>query len=133
MRLALTIAAVLLAAGSAACSPHIGDNCNNSSDCSANGGRVCDIAQPGGYCTVLGCQADTCPDGAVCVEFRPEPDRLAETWCMAHCSSSGDCRDAYACMHAAELGTNVARIVDKEGESVRFCAVKPDATASSAP
>jgi hypothetical protein len=53
----------------AACGNEIGDECSFSSDCSPQGDRVCDISSPGGYCTVLGCDFDTCPDESVCVRF----------------------------------------------------------------
>lgn len=53
----------------AACGEEIGDSCTVSSDCSPQGDRICDVASPGGYCTVFGCDVDTCPDEAVCVRF----------------------------------------------------------------
>ena len=55
--------------GSAACGEEIGDECSLSSDCSPQGDRVCDVSSPGGYCTIIGCNYDTCPDEAVCVRF----------------------------------------------------------------
>lgn len=83
-----------------ACQPRIGDSCSGSRDCSATGERQCDITQPGGYCTVVGCDADTCPDGAICVEWRFNPTRTAETWCMRGCRENSGCRDrgGYACV-----------------------------------
>ena len=44
--------AMLLAS---ACGRDIGDECQTSVDCDPNGTRACDLSQPGGYCTVLGC------------------------------------------------------------------------------
>ncbi|MEM7435086.1 MAG: hypothetical protein AAF436_08035 [Myxococcota bacterium] len=76
----------------AACQPNIGDSCGSSRDCSATGERQCDLTQPGGYCTVRGCDADTCPDNAICVEWRFNPTRTAETWCMKACGGDGGCR-----------------------------------------
>lgn len=54
-----------------ACGSEIGDSCNTSIDCSPNGDRYCELSEssPGGYCTVVGCDYDTCPDEAVCVRF----------------------------------------------------------------
>ena len=52
-----------------ACGSEIGDSCALSSDCSAQGDRICDIASPGGYCTIFGCDFDTCPEESVCVRF----------------------------------------------------------------
>lgn len=53
----------------AACGQEIGDSCSISADCSPTGDRVCDLTQDDGYCTVVGCDYDTCPDEAVCVRF----------------------------------------------------------------
>lgn len=64
--------AVILAAcvvSAAACSSEIGDSCLVGTDCSPNGDRTCDLSQDDGYCTVLGCDYNTCPDEAVCVRF----------------------------------------------------------------
>lgn len=101
------------------CAPEIGDDCSTSIDCSANGDRICDTAQPGGYCTVRGCESGTCPSEAVCVEFRPNVDRLADRWCLFSCESNGDCRDGYRCLQA---DGELSRIVD-DRPSARFCGV----------
>lgn len=109
------MAGVALAALSA-CAPAVGDSCSGSTDCSIDGSRICDTAQPGGYCTVMGCDPDTCPDGAVCVEWRYDPARTAETYCMKRCSSNGGCRDGYACEDPEAItdedGDQLARIID---------------------
>ncbi len=97
LRYALALSAVAMA-GAGGCAPNIGDGCQNSSDCSVTGERVCDVAQPGGYCTVQGCDPDACPDGALCVEWRFRPTRTAATWCMKSCGGDGDCRSEYACV-----------------------------------
>lgn len=60
---------MLLALVAAGCGKEIGDDCVVSSDCSPNGDRVCDISSPGGYCTIQGCDFDTCPEESVCVRF----------------------------------------------------------------
>ncbi len=65
---ALVLGALVLLAGTG-CSAEIGDSCFVPADCSANGDRACDVTQHDGYCTVLGCDHDTCPDEAVCVRF----------------------------------------------------------------
>lgn len=104
------------------CTPAIGDECSNSTDCSLSGDRVCDVSFPGGYCTVFGCDQDTCPDEAVCVEFQFLTPRLAETSCLAFCEENGDCRDGYACVAAADVleeGMPLARVLD--GQDRRFC------------
>lgn len=119
---------LLLFVAAAGCAPEIGDSCETSVDCSVNGDRICDIAQPGGYCTVVGCETDTCPDEAVCVEFRSEPERLASAWCMAGCEEDGDCRDGYLCTLAADIedsdGNVIAMVLD-DNDNARFCAVAP--------
>jgi hypothetical protein len=58
---------MLLAA--AGCGNEIGDSCGISSDCSPNGDRICDIQSPGGYCTIQGCDHDSCPEESICVRF----------------------------------------------------------------
>jgi len=123
-------ATILLLAGlvglvGAGCKKHIGDSCGNSTDCSVTGERQCDLAQPGGYCTVFSCDADTCPEGA-CVEWRFIPSRTAETWCMKICNDAGDCRLEYSCVLPSQItmdgefdlelpaNERVARIIDLE-------------------
>jgi hypothetical protein len=109
-RLSLVVAALSGAGGVVGCTPSIGDKCNLSTDCSIQGNRLCDTSQPAGYCTVLGCTADTCPDNAACVEFGASvpgcpyddyhaPSRAARAMCMKACGSDSDCRqsDGYVC------------------------------------
>ena len=64
---ALALALVL----GAGCGSEIGDACVGNLDCdpSRSTGRVCDLASTGGYCTVIGCDHDSCPDGSVCIRF----------------------------------------------------------------
>ncbi len=52
-----------------ACGDEIGDSCTTSSDCSTAGDRICDNQSPDGYCTVPGCDFDTCPEESVCIRF----------------------------------------------------------------
>lgn len=119
MRLSL-VCCVVLAAG---CGQQIGDSCIVSSDCAYDGSRVCDNSEQDGYCTIQGCDYDTCPEEAVCVRFfsggfanKPcgvQADcsldelcslesqcvpRLAETrYCMKKCGQTSDCRGGYEC------------------------------------
>ena len=124
---ALTLAGALpLAVG---CSPAIGDTCGSSTDCDINGTRICDLAQPGGYCTIAGCDVGTCPSGeASCVQFRSDVPRLTESFCMYSCTSDSDCRtdEGYRCVSAASVAAVVL-----EGPS-RFCAMPPAATPPAA-
>lgn len=100
LRLSVICLAVLSAFG---CTSKIGDGCKSSSDCSVNGERVCDLAQPGGYCTILGCDPDTCPGSSLCVEWRFMPSRTAETWCMKACNGDNNCRRDYRCAMADQI------------------------------
>lgn len=94
----LSVAGMLLCLALFACTRNIGDGCVQNVDCSAAGDRFCDIASPGGYCTVEGCDYNTCPDGAACVRFytllRGEPA------CPAGCrpGDRGCCRPDEQCL-----------------------------------
>lgn len=63
------LALACVAVATTACGKSIGDACSTNVDCSINGDRFCDTAPPGGYCTVEGCDVDTCPGDSVCVRF----------------------------------------------------------------
>jgi hypothetical protein len=109
-----------------ACAPEIGDDCKTALDCSSQGSRLCDRTQPGGYCTIKGCEDGTCPEESVCVKFRPRAERLAVSYCMFKCDGRGDCRsgDGYECTTAADFGTGHGMDAEVLGrESQRFCAV----------
>lgn len=70
-RLAHFAAAAALLAGLPACGKDIGDDCSSSVDCAQDGTRLCDLAQPGGYCTIDGCDQSSCPGGSLCIRFFP--------------------------------------------------------------
>jgi hypothetical protein len=90
MRILVLCAAGLLGAG---CGAEIGDSCEESIDCSPNNDRICDLSgsSPGGYCTIRGCDHDSCPDDAVCVRFFSTyfPDRTCDP--VTEDISSNDC------------------------------------------
>ena len=142
MRFAIFVA-LLSATG---CGKDIGDSCIISSDCDPNGTRYCDISSKEGYCTIQGCDVDTCPGSSKCIRFftgnfenrvcgaqsectldelcsntgRCVPRSSEVRYCMATCSDSSDCRSGYEC-RTADLQ------VDHGGEpidpgSVKFCA-----------
>jgi hypothetical protein len=130
-----------------ACQRGIGDACDNALRCSTSGTRLCDQTQKGGYCTLLGCDVNTCPSEAVCVRFWPRVDREADeerlgtNFCMRKCDARSDCRegDGYDCMSSAEFGaTHESEVLGHPQQ--RFCAVrshppdvaKPDAGKSDA-
>jgi hypothetical protein len=66
LQLAVAVVAVVAWAG---CGSEIGDSCSLSTDCSPDGDRTCDVSSSGGYCTILGCDFDSCPGEAACVRF----------------------------------------------------------------
>src|SRR5882724_5561551 len=111
--------AMALAVG---CSPKIGDKCTVSTDCSATGDRLCDITEPGGYCTVFNCEPDNCPDDAACINFGATlslgtpnttlpgctvsqgDSPYQRSFCMASCATGGDCRGGYQCLDPETVG-----------------------------
>lgn len=113
-----------------ACGSEIGDSCSTNVDCEQDGSRDCDLSQPGGYCTINGCDEKSCPEEAVCIRIFPYtapgadcatdadcpsselclPDgfcvpRLSERrFCERRCGSDGDCRGGYVCRQAGIEG-----------------------------
>ncbi len=82
------IAALVLLGG---CAPTIGDDCETNSECPS--GAICDVTAPEGYCVIVECDRESCPDGSVCVEFDGE-----ESFCMQYCAADDECRrDGYVC------------------------------------
>jgi hypothetical protein len=119
----------------AGCKAHIGSACTVSTDCSPQGNRVCDTAQPEGYCTELNCTDNTCPDSAVCVLFNPSvpgcaysdysaPGRIGLSFCMAHCGSDSDCRqdEGYVCANPRGQPWYAAILDDNQNQSVCIAA-----------
>lgn len=137
LRLGWRVTAVLTAfAALVACTPSIGDKCQVSTDCSVRGDRLCDISQPGGYCTQLNCQGQSCADEGACVLFGsaipgcgyddrsgPFGSRVARSFCMAWCQSNSDCRDGYICADPRGYPWN-AVILDDNQEK-RVCLATP--------
>lgn len=115
-----------------ACGTSIGDECASSLDCSSQGSRLCDLTQPGGYCTLPGCERGTCPDEAVCVLFRPRIRRLATAYCMYECEGNGDCRegDGYRCLGENDFGDGEMEAEVLEGGGRSFCALPPETSAA---
>jgi len=83
-----TLLMVLIAG--AGCASKVGDECVSSAECPT--GAICDVTVEAGYCTITPCDYDSCPSDSVCIQFSRE-----ESFCMAYCESSGDCRDGYTC------------------------------------
>jgi hypothetical protein len=68
MRAAAILIVFSVAAG---CGKSIGDECKTNVDCQTDGTRFCDTSPRDGkgYCTIDGCDVNTCPDEAVCIRF----------------------------------------------------------------
>ena len=68
-RLAVALLAIASLGVATACGDAIGDECSVSADCSSTGERICDTSSSGGYCTILGCDATSCPEDSTCIRF----------------------------------------------------------------
>jgi len=131
-KLALFLVAVscALALG---CKPKIGDDCSVSTNCSSTGDRLCDITQPGGYCTTFNCEPGSCPEDSVCVNFGTKLSPIAgcapsqanspykRSFCMASCGSDSDCRDGYKCL----APTDFSAVLAEHSSGNKVCAVPP--------
>ena len=119
-----------------ACQPEVGDACSSASDCSVQGERTCDTTLPGGYCTLFGCSADSCPSEAACIGYQtlvslaPEcanlqvRPRLQRTACMLTCKRDTDCRTDYVCVDMAQPNSWGALRIDRSG-SAKVCSPRP--------
>lgn len=123
MKSPLALSLLLAAASAVGCAPAIGDECETALDCSSQGSRQCDRTQPGGYCTIVGCERGTCPEDSVCVKFRPSLERIAATYCMASCEHNNDCRDdeGYKCTSQAEFENGQAEVLGDPSD--QFCSI----------
>lgn len=77
------VLALAAAVGLSSCGKKIGDDCQTAADCDPNGARICDISQPAGYCTILGCDETTCPSEAACIRYFPV--QFLTTPCNPYC------------------------------------------------
>jgi hypothetical protein len=145
-KMLLVVATLAVAFG---CKPKIGDDCRISTDCSAAGDRLCDITEPGGYCTVFNCEPGTCPDGeALCVEFGSQrssdsnatacqslqsPSPYARSFCMATCDSNSDCRSGYTCANLKDSTNPWGAILIDHDRGDKGCVVKIRKSTSDVP
>ncbi len=133
---------LLFAAFCSSCKNEIGDECELDAECSPNMDRNCDRSQPGGYCLIIGCGPDECPEEASCVEFTTpcptgegyeedaewnkcgliEPNR-GRTYCLKYCNSDKSCRSGYKCVKASKLS---ASIIDFTGDRSKICVPRTD-------
>ncbi|MDP3275383.1 MAG: hypothetical protein Q8Q09_09330 [Deltaproteobacteria bacterium] len=103
-RLWLLAALATITLAMAGCARRIGDGCAVDTDCSINNDRRCDTSQPSGYCTIAECDRNSCPSDSLCVEFFSDSARRARRFCMAPCTSDGDCRAQYKCQMPNAVG-----------------------------
>jgi hypothetical protein len=112
------------------CKPSIGDKCTLSTDCSIKGDRQCDTAQPAGYCTVINCGSNGCPDETRCVAFAAAVPgcsyddrviaRTVKSQCAKPCESDDDCgRSGYVCRDVKEKPW-LAKVLD-DNQDGRVC------------
>lgn len=121
---------LLGAALSAGCAAEIGDSCDFNVDCSPLGDRICDTSQFEGYCTVVGCDRDSCPDDAKCIRFYqvaflsitcdPRTEDAVGTKCGTQCTAAcaKTCSASEAC--CAKNNCNSDEICLSSG----FCALR---------
>jgi hypothetical protein len=142
-RAAGMLACLLLLSLGGACSKKIGDDCRTSIDCSQDNERTCDISQPGGYCTIEGCDERSCPSDSACVRFFPRlfltkactdgcgvdelcvgdqcaPRASERRFCVQTCGGNGDCRGGYICREAGTAGS--LPLTSNPAAKLNFCA-----------
>ena len=117
----------LLALGAAGCTPSIGDGCEVSTNCSSAGDRLCDLAQPGGYCTIFNCQPNACPEEAACVmfhaavpgcQYNDRGQRSGKSFCVKRCKSDSDCRAEYHCANPLDPPLSAQILDDNQQQPV---------------
>jgi hypothetical protein len=127
--LSLSLPVTMAALALTGCTPHIGDGCTLSTDCSVQGTLVCDTSQPGGYCTELNCVRLSCPSNSTCVMFQASvpgcayndyqsPSRTGRSFCMENCTQDSDCRAGYECSDPRTSPWNGAIIDDNQSQGV---------------
>ena len=134
LRLVCVLLGVL---GTWGCKPKIGEDCATSTDCSISGDRLCDVTQPGGYCTVFNCEPNTCPTEAACVAFSEgtcstasSSTRFRRTFCMRECEDDSDCRSGYLCL---DLSRDASRRVVDTDSGKRVCVLPSSNSAPPTP
>jgi hypothetical protein len=113
LQLAVAVVAALALAG---CGSEIGDSCSIASDCSPDGDRACDVSSVEGYCTIQGCDFDSCPEEAACVRF------YSGTFENKICDASTEASSTPVC-NLDEICTLEGRCAPRANE-VRFCMKK---------
>lgn len=111
--ISLSVVLVACLSAAAGCGKEIGDPCIVSSDCSLNGDRTCDTTSKSGYCTVIGCDYNTCPVEATCVRF------FTGGYTNKPCDPTTDGATTHACS-IDELCSIDGQCVPRAAES-RYC------------
>jgi hypothetical protein len=94
-RVLMALAAAALVVPLAACGKKIGDECQTQYDCNDEDDvRSCDISQPGGYCTIEGCDETSCPEDSACIRFFPRAELLPNV-----CDPASPDHGASVCTH----------------------------------
>jgi hypothetical protein len=102
---------LLLLAPFAACGKKIGDACKATFDCNqADTTRSCDISEPGGYCTVEGCDQSSCPEEAVCVSFYPRLFLDPSDPSTKHCSATMPCAPDEICLDEGVCASRLSEV-----------------------
>jgi hypothetical protein len=84
-----------------ACGKKIGDECQTQFDCNdEDDTRSCDISQPGGYCTIEGCDEKSCPEDSVCIRFFPRAELLPVVCNPVADRAAGECTHDELCLDA---------------------------------
>lgn len=122
-------ALLLLALTAMACGHEIGDACKSSVDCDPNGTRSCDLSQPDGYCTVLGCDETSCPSSSTCIRLFPQIFLAAKAQSCAAagstCPPGSTCTAAGYCTECdskrEDVATDSAGVVENNCLADEIC------------
>jgi hypothetical protein len=135
-RLALVVCAAVSAVS---CGREIGDECVTAADCNPNWSRSCDVSQPGGYCTIMGCDEKSCPSEAVCIRYFPaefltlscnpccedwplDPMADPETWVLPPGCTASDCPGGGLLDECTVDEICLERVCAPRSTERRFCA-----------
>lgn len=97
----------------------VGTACSFSAQCE---GSSCMTTFVGGYCTILDCEADTCPGNSRCVTLSEDDEDDAGddlTLCLRSCESSNDCRFGYRCDDPDGGGGVCVELPREQRDSIR--------------
>lgn len=100
------------------CGNKIGDECRTNIDCSQEDvNRSCDISQPGGYCTIDGCDERSCPEEAACIRFFPY------MFVNKPCGAQQTCAPDETCVPSSSTSGTMGLCAPRASER-RYCALR---------